>query len=237
MNLKKIVISFSITLISLESQSQPLVFFTQLESKSDVYQVIILNKGEQTLVSTPALSIRDFSEEFASIQALDKKYGFINIEGELVIPCRFQAVGFFSGGVAWAREENGKVGFIDKSGSWVIKPELDHVKPFEKISGMARVKKDDKWFYVNRTGEILTVDTDAFFDFSEGLAEGEKNGLRGFFNNEGIWVIEPKFQDAKKFKDGYASVKFNNKWGVIDKTGNWVIEAKFDVIKEVEMTE
>nr|WP_294859805.1 WG repeat-containing protein [uncultured Fluviicola sp.] len=224
--------------MSLAAKSQTLVLLTQVDSKKDFWQTIIVNPdGKEILVKTPALRVHNFSEGLASIQTLDKKYGFISLDGELVIPAQFQAVGHFSSGLAWARADNNKVGFIDRSGTWVIAPEMDVVKSFDKISGMARVKKDDQWYYVNLSGEALMIESDAYFDFSEGLAQGEKGGLRGFFDNKGNWIVEPKFQDARKFENGFAQVKLANKWGLIDKSGNWVVEPKYDVMKDVETVE
>ncbi len=238
MNPRKIVFSVALILNALAATSQTSVYLTQTNSKSDEFQVVIVDsEGKQITAATPAFSVRNFSEGLASIQTMDKKFGFIDLEGNLVIPARFAAVGFFIDNLAWAREENGKIGFIDRSGSWAVQPEYDVVKPFEIMSGMARVRKDGQWFYVNHTGQPLIVESDAYWDFSEGLAQGEKNGLRGFFNNEGKWVIEPKFEDAKKFMNGQAAVKVNGKWGIIDQAENWIVEAKFDVIKVAEHLE
>jgi hypothetical protein len=238
MNRKNLFFSCAFILIGLTANAQTLIFFTQIESKKDESQIIIVDpSGKQIVVKTPALRVHNFSEGLASLQTLDKKYGFIDIDGELVIPSQFQAVGHFSSGLAWARTDNGKVGFIDKSGKWVIAPELDVVRSFDEVSGMARVKKDGQWYYLNTSGETLMVETDAYFDFSEGLAVGEKRGLRGFFDNKGKWIVEPKFQDARKFENGYAQVKLNNKWGLIDTLGNWVIEPKYEVMKDVETIE
>jgi hypothetical protein len=238
MNHKNLFFSCALILLGLTAKSQTRILFTQVDSKKDAWQVIIVDSdGKEILVKTPALRVHNFSEGLASLQTLDKKYGFINLDGELVIPSQFEAVGHFSSGLAWARADNGKVGFIDKNGSWAIAPELDVVKSFDEMSGMTRVKKGDQWYYVNLSGEALMIESEAYFDFSEGLAQGEKGGLRGFFDNKGQWVIEPKFQDARKFENGYAQVKLNNKWGLIDKSGNWVVEPQYDVMKDVGTVE
>lgn len=238
MNRKKIILIIALGLNCLAASSQTTVFLTQLNSKTNESQVVIVDsEGKQTIVKTLALSVRNFSEGLASIQTMDKKFGFIDLKGELVIPSKFSAVGYFKNGLAWAKDESGKAGFINKAGNWVVQPEFDAVKSFDEVSGMARVKKGDQWYYVNQTGEALMVDSDAYWDFSEGLCLGEKNGLRGYFNNKAEWVIAPQFTDAKKFVNGQALAKVNGKWGIIDKTGKWVMEAKFDVIKDVEVLE
>jgi hypothetical protein len=88
---------------------------------------------------------------------------------------------------------------------------------------------------VNKSGEVLNVkDTDLWSDFSDGLAEGKKNGKVGFYNSQGEWVIQPQFDGSRAFKNGYAAAKKGDKWGMIDKTGSWVIEPTYDRIMDME---
>ena len=62
----------------------------------------------------------------------------------------------------------------------------------------------------------------------------DDKGLYGFVDENGIWVIEPKFDDAwefseedkesrGKFTEPFAWVKINGKWQLIDDNGNWAI--------------
>lgn len=238
MNHKKLFFAAGLIVNALASNAQTTVYMGQENSKSNSYQIVLVNEeGKQVPVDIPVITVHNFSEGLASILTMDKKYGFIDMEGKLVIPAVFLNVGYFKNGLAWAKDETGKLGFIDMSGKWAIPPQFDVVKAFDEVSGMARVKKEDAWYYVNQNGEALMIDSDHFWDFSEGLCQGEKNDLRGFFNRAGEWIIEPKFEDARKFENGRAPVKVNGKWGLIDKTGKWVVEAKYDVLKEFERTE
>lgn len=197
--------------------------------------MILDTKGKETLIEGGVLDAKEFSEGLAPVRMLDKKFGFVNTKGELAIPAQFESVGYFSNGLAWAKSFDKKVGYIDKSGKWVIKPEFEAGKEFDAVSGLARVKKGEKWCYVNEDGKILEVNTEDWGDFSEGLADGKKGGLRGFYNNEGQWVIEPQFQAVRAFHNGYAAAKKNEKWGLIDKTGKWVLEPEYDSIKDVTL--
>lgn len=58
-------------------------------------------------------------------------------------------------------------------------------------------------------------------EFSEGLAVKEQNNKYGFVNYWEDWVIEPIFDEARKFKDGKAAVIMHKKRGFIfiDKRG------------------
>ena len=59
--------------------------------------------------------------------------------------------------------------------------------------------------------------------YSEGLAPAKKAaGKWGYINDKQVWVIQPRFQDAKEFSGGKAAVQFNGKWGFINKRGEWL---------------
>ncbi|AEA45642.1 WG repeat-containing protein [Fluviicola taffensis] len=200
-------------------------------------EFLVINKsGVEKAIEVPAIDVRDFSEGLAPIKIADNKMGFINEDGKIAIQPQFEGVGYFKNGIAWAKTFDKKVGYIDKSGKWVIEPQFEAAKDFDKVSGLARVKKSEKWCYVNKDGDIITIDdTLVWGDFSEGLAEGKKGSQKGFYDKTGEWVIEPKFEDVRDFHNGYAAAKLNGKWGLIDKSGTWVIEPTLDSIKDVAL--
>lgn len=196
--------------------------------------VIVDVKGKETTIATPAIDVRDFSEGLAPIRTADKKFGFVNPKGELIVPAQFESVGYFTNGLAWAKTFDKKVGYIDKTGKWIIEAQFDVAKDFEAKSGLALVRTGEEWFYVNGKGAPLKVtDTESWGNFSEGLAEGKKGVLKGFYDAKGQWVIKPQFEDTRDFHNGYAAAKSNGKWGLIDKTGKWKVEPQFDSIKDV----
>ena len=164
---------------------------------------------------------------------VDKMFGFVDVNGKVVIEARYKGAGYFIDGLAWAKNMDGTVGYINPKGDWVIKPEFTKAKGFSKGSGFARVTKGEVKGFVTKGGKFQTLtDAESFGDFHEGLAYGKKNGLVGFFNTEGTWVIKPTFQAVKDFKNGMARAKQSDRWGFIDKTGKWVIEARFDGVRD-----
>ena len=53
----------------------------------------------------------------------------------------------------------------------------------------------------------------------------------GYQDKQKNWVIDPSFDDAKKFDDdGCAQVKVDGKYGLIDLQGRWVLPAEYDDI-------
>ena len=62
--------------------------------------------------------------------------------------------------------------------------------------GLAAVKKDGKWGYINTKGEqIVECKFDDACDFSEGFAWVKKDGKWGYINTKGCSVI---FDESKK---------------------------------------
>lgn len=205
-------------------------------------------------------SASPFSEGLAiiSIERIDRrpKRGYIDKEGEVIIQPQFTVAKDFSEGLAMVQVgEYGtaKVGYIDKTGKLVIAPQFDSVydviktpndvsKPLRYYrsgrerdfsEGMAAVKINEKWGYINKLGQIV-IPTQFVYagQFKEGLAavalrKGNKR-VYGFINKSGQFTVQPKYDDVKEFKHGLAAVFFTDSqgdidaWGYIDKMGRYV---------------
>ena len=74
-------------------------------------QFIVINKsGQETPIVDPALkAVKHFSEDLAPVKGQEGNWGYINTSGEFVIPPQYSSVGYFSGGLAWARDKNGDI--------------------------------------------------------------------------------------------------------------------------------
>jgi len=178
--------------------------------------------------------IKKFSEGLAPIER-SGRWGFLNEKGEIAIGTIYLAVGYFAGGLAWARTVDEKIGYINKKGDWVIEPIFHSAKEFDTISGLAKVHGKEGWVYVNMKGEVKQFensrDHQRFFDGMCRETEQMGNAKSGYLNSEGNWAIEPKYGIAEHFNNGYAAVRYKGQWGVIDKIGNWIIEPKYGYIK------
>ena len=92
--------------------------------------------------------------------------------------------------------------------------------------GIARVKKDGKWGYIDvNFNWLIKPQYDAARDFSGGLAAVCKNGKWGYIDTEFKEVIPPKFKYARNFKNGLAAVANNKgKYGYISTDGKTIIK-------------
>lgn len=73
----------------------------------------------------------------------DGKWGFVNVNGEIVIEPEFEDARSFSNGFA-AVKKDGKWGFIDAQNNIVIEPEFEDVRDFNS-SGNCYVFKEGNW--------------------------------------------------------------------------------------------
>jgi len=139
---------------------------------------------------------------------------------------------------------DGKIGYRNKAGQVVIKPEFDDALPF--CEGLALVSKTDtNYGYIDRAGKVvidlqyLTQDIGDFgpmlSSFYEGLAivcTGEIFDKKcGFIDKTGKFVIQPQFDSISPFSEDLAIFSVNDKYGAIDKSGNIVIKPEFDIME------
>jgi len=204
----------------------------------------------------------DFSEGLAVAMRkdTDKKWGYIDSSGNFAIPPQFDTslvdyVWPFSGGLAKI-EVNGRYGFIDHTGKFVILPMLLHAGDFS--DGMVSVVLDAPCFvpgtggcdmgeivprdsrnkgeqlpsckltFIDKNGRVISAARfDGVMPFSEELAPIRDGSLWGYLDKEGAMAIPPQFDDALSFSDGVAAVGQSGLYGYIDKRGILVIPAQF----------
>lgn len=121
-------------------------------------------------------------------------YGFINIKGELVIPCQFRDAKGFSEGLA-AVLVGDKWGYIDRSGKMAIRPQFDDTGIWGFHDGMDEVKmggENGKWGYIDRQGKIIINPRFEYAgDFEDGLAKVWLSEGTGYIDKQGRWIWSP----------------------------------------------
>lgn len=77
---------------------------------------------------------------------------------------------------------------------------------------------------------VVTPQFENIREFTEGVAAALKNRRWGYIDEDGAWVIEPRFASAGPFSSERATVTLTSgsKVGYIDKKGNLVISPQFD---------
>lgn len=165
--------------------------------------------------------IGDFSSGLAPV-TLDKKDGYINPEGEVVIPLEYDEAYCFNCGVARVKK-NDKWGFINPKGEVVA--DFQYADAGDFSEDLAPVMKNNKVYFINTNGkEVFELDSKYVVEsvFREGLClVMNERGALGFINKKGELVIPCKYEDAGLFIDGEAEViTLDGKHCMIDKEGN-----------------
>ncbi len=137
-------------------------------------------------------------------------WGFIDLNGLLVIPSEYQHVDLFSEGLA-AVEYKGSWGYINKAGEWAIQPAFEEARSFSE--GFAAVKNKGLWGYIDKSGQYsIPSGYIGAGDFAEGLAVvhlcGADDDGWGYINKNNVFHIIPQFHGmvsgAFSFQEGLA---------------------------------
>ena len=181
----------------------------------------------------------------------ERRYGYMDKSGRMVIPPQFFNSGHFSEGLAWVavlKEREWLYGFIDKTGKFVIEPQFVY-QPGDFVDGLAKVMGKQNSGFIDQTGSFrIVVDYEKADDFfSEGLLAAiiQSEQPRGvFLKRDGQVALEIPFWQQRTahqrsslytirrkqlapFSEGLAPVLSFNKIGFIDKTGKVVIAPEF----------
>lgn len=192
---------------------------------------------------------RDGLGRFQTPSGQERKYGYMDKTGRVVIPPQFSDSGHFSEGLAWVsvlKDRKCLYGFIDKTGKIVIEPQFVY-QPGDFVDGLAKVIGSYESGFIDRTGKfrIRVEDEHADDFFSEGmLAIIQGEPPRGvYLKRDGqvafeipLWQQRTAYQRSlysisslqlTPFHEGLAPVLSFNELGFIDRTGRVVIEPLF----------
>ena len=168
-----------------------------------------------------------FKKSAAIVGWYNEKYSVVNKTGDMVFETQFDKF--------WGDEStyefifegligvcvDGKWGFIDSAGEWIIKEQYEAVDRFEGL--LCSVKIDGKWGVIDTTGKVIVeARYDDYLRFSDGLAAVCIDGKYGFIDKEGKEVIGLTYDYAMNFVDGVAWVKTAKGYGLIGTDGKWV---------------
>jgi hypothetical protein len=97
------------------------------------------------------------------------QWGFVDADNQLVIACQYDAVRWFTQGLA-AISRQGRWGFVNVQGQEVIACRYQRVRPFSEA--LALVKRMGRWGFINTIGqEVIPCQYDYATSFSDGIAE------------------------------------------------------------------
>jgi hypothetical protein len=155
------------------------------------------------------------------------------------------------------KEHNGKWGYVNEAGVFVITPKYFAAQPF--VDGLALVVTKKPWTPLGseygefRLAQVTWIDNSgrqihkpisvrSARSFSDGLAAVVPDSAMrlhggcakgGYIDANGNWAIQPRFDGVSDFSEGLAAVNvgaqcgMGGKWGYINKAGAVVIAPRF----------
>lgn len=132
-----------------------------------------------------------------------------------------------------------KRGFFDiNTGEVVIKPQYQRAWVFGE--NVAAVVKDNKFGFVNDKNEtvipfqyVYNDDTFKYFDCifrNEYCLMLNDDGLYGFIDKSGKWVVKPQFEEVYTDYDDYYIIVLDGKYGLLDNSLNTLFATEYDYI-------
>ncbi len=151
-----------------------------------------------------------------------KLWGYRDKECHLVIPCKFRnAWSFTADGLAVAKNSDGKYGFINTNGEWVIEPKYS-LKPENFHSGRAIIyDKAKNPYFIDKTGTIIWnppheykmhMFMGNFFDNGYGLMSDFDKGKSYLIDTSFKKVAELRGYREQTGFDGITKFKYTDEW-------------------------
>lgn len=181
-----------------ESSDGVLVF-----KKEDKYGVIDLTGKE--IIPASYYYLGDCFDNRISIKEYVNDlpmFGYIDKNGKVIIPVKYEEAYIFKNGVAVVREA-GKYGLIDKNGKTLI------------------AVKYDTMYYTDENKENVVGVEGLIYD-----EEGEviSNGISTMFDLSGKKLVDSKYEKVLGFSEERAAVMKGGKWWFVDKNGKELAE-------------
>jgi len=185
-----------------------------------------------------------FYEGLAVIRLGNWNYTIINKEGVILKNEEKELLGqHYSEGLLPAKGVNGKTGYINLSGDFqfILPIEVDGgtLMATNFNGGIAAIKlpsKNNTWKLINKKGEYLSGNIEAFFinDFSEGVALfGKYAGDRlvyGYLDKSGQLINSTCYDYADDFRNGFSRIIIKGKEGLLTHEGEIIWSA--DIINK-----
>jgi hypothetical protein len=116
----------------------------------------------------------------------------------------------------------GRWGFVDRSGQWVIEPKYDSAQPFR--DGRSLVSKDGVAGWIEATGKehLFASDLTVLQLVDDGRAIAAKGCGIGVVEADGQWTIPPAYENVQSFGEGVFVVTRNAAAGLVVGSGRFL---------------
>lgn len=174
-----------------------------------------MNKLILFFIFSSIIALAQSKSDSLIIYKSNDKYGFTNAEMEVIIPAKFSYIRpFTKNGLAKVQESGKKIGFINKKGKYVIKPQFSLATSF--FDDFAFIYKKGQIHRINTKGKIIqSIQKDVqIIEFSN-------------------FLISDTILCQQNLKYNWNYEDYRNKTGMITKNGELLISPIFyNIVKD-----
>jgi len=149
----------------------------------------------------------------------DKKWGFVDLTGEVLIPLAWASAYDFIDGYAPVQAEDGKWGFMNTKGELTVPTIYEEVNRWGYSNGYANVMDDTKkWGVIDMEGNTIVsfLWDDIHYD-PQANAIVKKDGKYGFIHSEKEIVLPLPYDGAWYITENIYCMSKDGAWGYVDK--------------------
>jgi len=192
----------------------------------------IINDSFTEIKKFNSIGIGEFHNGLASFVTRDGKEGFLNYQGEIIIPAQYNDVSDIYENVFLAKTDKGW-GLVNRDEKVLVEfGKYDYIDIFSGFeNGLVRVNDYENNFGfidVNGNEVIPTIYKDVRYNGESLIAVTTDKYTWHFVNKNGKKAALGEFEDAGGLSEGLAYVKKDGKYGYIDQYGNLKIPYQYD---------
>ncbi len=155
------------------------------------------------------------------------KVGLLGKKGWHVTPTTNAERISFGGEQLYPALSNGKTGFLNPNGNWVINPTWNEVLGFSDQIGAAR--NSGNWNLINTSGEIISTSTwEIVKPFKNGIGIVGNAGNYFLIDKTGQILTKEGFQNICRTADDHFIVEKSGKVGLISSSGKELLPLEFE---------
>ncbi|MEM7011985.1 MAG: WG repeat-containing protein [Verrucomicrobiota bacterium] len=188
------------------------------------------------------LSVYPFSGGVAKVRARNDKFGYVNGQGQWIVPPKWKEADQFVGDIAEVKMAHEERYFIRRDGSFIH--EQPYTDSWNFKNGIRAFELNGRWGLINYEGRIIAEpEYDSYIGYENGIAGVEKDGVYRWFFRDGVEEPGPRFDpDDKEDRDSHTHWddnislgKFFHEGGIqglVDREGRVLVPAKPWAIEE-----
>ena len=172
---------------------------------------------------------------FAAVQEKEGHWGYIDVHGNLAIPCLWDNCGDFSQGLARVMNAEKKWGYISQKGELIIPCQWQEVQDFHNDLA-AVMTTENKWGFIDKKGNIVLpcewMTTKGFLQSELALVQDSRRKW-GAIDYRGTQVIPCEWDSIEYYPrnfNGWLIGRRLNKRALFDSLGHQITPCQWDEI-------